>query len=457
MPGPNTATRLGITLATWFVLSGHAWADSQEVAAMIEDYTGLEIITFMQDGGWCWYQGPRAIIHDGKLFMGAVKGHDSGPALVGIYDLKENKPLGSVVMQDDFEHDDHNSPTFHVRPDGGVLAVYAKHNTDQFHYSRISDPSNPLSWSEEMRHKRSSDNPRDKVTYMNLYMLEKEGLLYNFYRGIDFNPTFVTSTDHGLNWSEPVHFFKNEVGGRHRPYARYTGNGQDTIHVSITDAHPRNFGNSLYYFQFRDGRFFRANGTLIKPLLDGPLLPSEAELVFKGSNTQVKPEGYESVPNSAWTSSIAIDSEGHPHIGYTLYLNNADHRYRIASWDGEKWIDREVAYAGKCLYQRESSYTGLITLDPTDPSIVYISSDVNPSSGKDSGGKHEIYTARIGPDDNIGNIQWQALTSNSEHRNIRPVVAAGDGYKAVLWLNGPWNTFKDYYSEVAGIILETPN
>jgi len=62
------------------------------------------------------------------------------------------------------------------------------------------------------------------------------------------------------------------------------------------------------------------------------------------------------MPFSAWTSSIAIDANGHPHIGYTLYLNNYDHRYRIASWDGEKWFDREVAFAGKHLYQRESRY-----------------------------------------------------------------------------------------------------
>jgi hypothetical protein len=291
---------------------------------------------------------------------------------------------------------------------------------------------------------------------MNLIELEAEGKLYNFYRGIDFNPTFVTSGDHGETWTEPAHFFKNEVGGRHRPYARYSGNGKDTVHVSITDAHPRNFGNSIYYFQFRDGQFFNADGSLIKALRDGPLLPSESELVFKGSGTEVKPKGYESMPFSAWTSSIAIDADGFPHIGYTLYLNNLDHRYRIASWNGEEWIDREVAFAGMHLYPRESSYTGLITLDPTDPTSVYISSDVDPASGQSLGGKHEIYTARINLEDDIGTIHWKALTRNSPHRNIRPVVVAGGGYKAILWLSGPWNEYRDYYSDVAGIILETP-
>ena len=42
------------------------------------------------------------------------------------------------------------------------------------------------------------------------------------------------------------------------------------------------------------------------------------------------------------------------------------------------WEDLEIAYAGKCLYDLESSYTGLATLDPSDPTYVLISTNVNP-------------------------------------------------------------------------------
>lgn len=415
------------------------------------------VTTFMEDGGWCWYQDPRAIIHNGRLFMGTVKGNGSGPALVGIYDLAEQKPLGTVLMQDQFDRDDHNAPVFYARPDGSVLATYAKHHRNPFHYSRISDPSDPLKWSEEFKHERTSPKQGDKVTYMNLYELKNEGKLYNFYRGINFNPSFVTSSDHGKTWTDPVHFFKNEVGGRHRPYARYVGNGVDTIGVSITDAHPRNYGNSLYYFEFRTGNFYNVDGTLIKNLkADGPLLPSETEKIYTGSETQKKPEGFESVPNAAWTSSVAFDSQGNPHIGYTLYLSNTDHRYRIASWNGRKWNDREVAFAGKCLYTKESSYTGLITLDPTDPTRVAISSDVDPNTGRDLGGKHEIYFAKVGAHDTVSSVRWKAVTSDSEYRNLRPILVSGEGYKVLIWLNGPWNTYIDYDVDVVGMVLERP-
>lgn len=414
--------------------------------------TNVELKTFMEGAGWCWYQDPRAIVHGGNLFIGAVVGNGTGAARVGVYDLVNDQPLGNVLMQDHFNRDDHNSPVFHVRKDGSVLATYAKHNSNKFHYSRISDPTNPLNWSAEMKHERISPNPQDRVTYMNLYAMEDEGKLYNFYRGIEFNPTFVTSTDEGKTWAEPVHFFKNEVGGRHRPYARYAGNGSDTVYVSITDAHPRVYGNSLYYFEFRDGNYYKADGTLIKNLAtDGALLPSEAEKVFVGSEQKRGGKGG-SASRSAWTSSIAIDSKGYPHIGYTLYLSNEDHRYRIASWDGQQWYDREVAYAGNCLYMNETSYTGLIALDPVDPSVVFISTDVNPNTGEDLGGQHEIYRANVTILENISTIEWEAVTTQSAVSNLRPAVLREGDQRIVVWNRGMFNTYVDYDLDAVGFV-----
>ena len=149
------------------------------------------------------------------------------------------------------------------------------------------------------------------ATYANLYELKKEGKLYNFFRGIHFNPTFVTSTDGGETWGNETHFIASELNGTHRPYCHYAGNGTDTIYISFTDGHPRKVGNSLYYAEFRNGKFWKANGTLIKDLaVDGPLRPSEAELIYKWPGT-AREKAYSapdtSVPNSAWTSSMVRD------------------------------------------------------------------------------------------------------------------------------------------------------
>jgi hypothetical protein len=430
-----------------FTFSGHG--EEQAAYDRTADKHGFRI--FMEEGGWCWFQDPRAIVHEGKLFLGSVRGSGDGEALVGVYDLDSGAAVGTATMHPRFERDDHNSPVFHIQPDGAILAVYARHGRDRFHYSRMSDPSNPLQWTEEIKHERPSPNPKDTVTYMNLHELRDEGKLYNFYRGINFNPTFVTSSDHGNTWSEPEHFVESEVKGRHRPYARYAGNGRDTVYVCTTDAHPRDFGNSIYYFEFRGGKFYKADGTFIKELAkEGPLRPSEAELVYEGSMTFEKPEGSESVPGAAWTSFIAVDGQGHPHIAYTLYLNNDDHRYRLASWDGKRWIDREIAFGGKCLYTRESSYTGLITLDPVDPRVAIISTDVDPATGEDSGGTHEIYRATINSEDDLHSIVWEALTKNSPVRNIRPMIVRDEKRRIILWNRGDFRTYTNYQLDTVG-------
>ena len=412
-------------------------------------------ITFMKDGGWCWYQDPRVIINNEKLIVAGLSGQ-SGDVKISIYDLESRKDLGTVVLHEKFQRDDHNVPALYARPDGSILAVYAKHGNEKIHYYRISDPVNYLKWEEEQRFVHDYPQRRG-VTYINLYTMKNKGLLYNFFRSGDtYNPTFITSSDEGETWGNRTHFLADEVDGRHRPYARYLQRDANTVGVSFTEGHPRKYGNSLYYADFRDGAFYNVDGSIIKNLSDGPLVPSETERIFLGSDTSKKPKGFESVPNSAWTCTMASDVKGNPHVGYTLYLSNSDHRYRIASWNGTAWTDREIAYAGKCLYTRESSYTGLMAFDPADPSKVAISTDVDPVTGKSLGGTHEIYVGNVGASNKISSIQWKPVTIGSGHRNIRPIIVSGEGYTVLLWLSGPWNTFTDYKSDVVGLVIACP-
>lgn len=412
---------------------------------------------FMKNSGWCWYQDPRAIVHKNTLVMGGVEGNGAGAAAIGAYDLENGKILGRTVVNPKFDNDDHNSPVLYGRPDGSLLTVYARHHRDNLHRYRISQADDYLKWGEEKTFKHDYPNA-DNVTYMNLYHLSKEKKLYNFFRGIAFNPCFMVSTDHGDTWSTPTHFIKSEVQGRHRPYARYVGDGKETIHVVFTDAHPRDFGNSLYYAAFRGGNFYRADGSLIKNLeKGGPLRPSEAEKIFQGDGTQGRGHS-QSALNSAWTVSIELDREGRPHLAYTLYLSNKDHRYRIAFWDGTKWIDREVAYAGKCLYDQESSYTGLIALDPLDPTRVIISTDVDPASGADSGGTHEIYQATVTSADDVKTVRWEPITKETpqDTRNIRPMILNGDDCRIILWQRGRFDTYTNYELDTVGFIEGKP-
>ena len=422
-----------------------------------------EPTTFLEDGGWCWYEDPRAIITNGKLIIGAISGQ-SGDIRVGVYDLKTNKNLGAVVLDKGFEIDDHNSPVFYARPDGSIVAFWAMHGKENKHYYSISDTEDYTKWSDPIIYEHNFVKPAKNkwggVTYMNLYGIKVQGLVYNFFRdGPTYNPTFITSEDGGNTWSkESTHFIADEVKGRNRPYARYTQVSPNRVGVSFTDGHPRNYGNSLYYAEFDGTSFYNADGSKIKDIADGALKTSEDDKVFKGSEVhQTKPEGYGSVPDASWACAMENDQKGRPYVGYTLYKNNNDSRFRLANWDGTQWNDREIAHAGAGLYEREASYTGLFALDPDDPTKLFLSTAVDPKTGEDKGGKHEIYMAQISDEDKTGTITWHQITHESTYKNIRPVIVSGDGYKVVLWLgNKPWRHFQDYESDVVGYVLERP-
>jgi len=397
--------------------------------------------TFARNGGWCWFQDPRAIIHDGKLIIGSVSGagKQRGDVRASVYDLKAGRDLGTVVLAPKFQSDDHDTPAFYARPDGRILAVYARHSSGA-HYTRISDPKDPTRWApvQAFKHPRS-------ITYMNLYYHAADKTLYNFYRDTagSYCPAYLVSKDHGQTWQKGAQLIHHGMKGRHRPYTRYWSDGQ-TIHVAFTEAHPqelRNAGCGIYYAKFKAGTVYRADGTRIKDVrTDGPLKPAEAERVFAGS-----------VSNSAWTSAIRTDAKGQVTIAYSVRKTRDDHRFRYAVWNGKAWTDRQIAYAGPGLYPGAYDYTGLVTIDPTNPARVYLSTNVDPAKGtRLASGKHEIYEASCpGP-----GKPWTfaPITSNSPVANLRPICLAGEGWRVLLWLRGRYTTYTDFDQDVVGIV-----
>lgn len=449
-----TASCLGALL-----ISGCSKPEAPEESVASEMGTEVAPVLFMEDGGWCWFQDPRAIISNGKLIVGGISGQ-SGDIRVGVYDLESGSIDGVAVLHEKLERDDHDAPVFFERPDGRLLVMWAKHGPENVHYYAVSESDDYLDWSDVKTLTHPFEIPEGAgwigVTYMNLYTAGDDEKLYNFFRlGRDLNPYFTASEDNGDSWEGLTHFIKDPLEGNHRPYVRYAQKDNATISVTFTDAHPRKYGNSLYYTEFDGSGFLRADGTSIQAIGDGALPASEAEKIYEGSETSDRPEGHESVPNSAWTVDVENDADGNPWIGYSVYMSGDDIRYRMANWNGEDWVDRQIAYAGTHLYPRESSYSGLLAIDPDDPENVVISSDVNPATGEAAGGEYEIYMGRI--DDGVnGSTDWTPLTRDSTQMNIRPIIVTGEGYKVLLWMSGPYSTYQDYDSDIVGHVLQRP-
>jgi hypothetical protein len=421
------------------------------------------VVTFNDDGAWSWFEDERAIIHDGRLFIGSVASGARDPERRGdidvvTHDLTRGEST-RFVLHDGLQLDDHNSPALLPRSDGRILAVWSRHGNDaNIHYRITERPGDGSSWSER---RTFAPSPSSRVTYANLHRLPAEGSgrgrFYNFFRGLDnsFKPSFAWSEDDGLTWDTGGIVIDVPSEFRHRPYVKYASNGRDTIHLLYTEGHPRNYDNSAYHVFYRRGNLHRSDGSVIRSIEEGLIRSEEGTRVFAGD-----------ADNVAWVSDLHLDAEGRPFTAYTVQKDSAglpvgeggeDHRYRQARWDGEKWRDREIAFGGSRLYPREDDYTGNIALDPADPDVVFISADVHPATGeplisaRDGKRHYEIFKGRSRDDGRTW--EWTPMTRDSEADNIRPIIPiANEGPRVVLWLRGRYTTYTDYDLAVVGIV-----
>lgn len=438
-------------------------------AALAAALSPAQVVTINDDGGWCWFQDERAIVHDGKLIVGSVAAGFRDPARRGdievvTYDLATGEKtlveLHDRLVQGPKElYDDHNAPAFTVRPDRRIVAVWSMHGPENRFYHRISErPSDAAEWRPVQAFVPSE---LSRVTYSNLYWLAHEnagrGRLYNFFRGLhnSWKPSYAYSDDGGSSWRTGGIVIDVPGEVRHRPYVKYASDGRETIHLFYTEAHPHIFDNSAYHAFYRKGNLHTSDGKVIRSLEEGLKDPAEGTKIFAGD-----------AQNVAWVSDLQLDGQGRPYVGYSVHKRTPgqpkeklgqDHRYRYARWTGDKWVDHEIAYAGTRLYPGEDHYTGLIALDPGDSNTVYISTDADPVTGKpliskaDGKRHYEIYRGATG--DGGATWAWTPLTRDSTVDNIRPVVPPGAGSRAiVLWLRGTYTSYTNYELEVVGLI-----
>lgn len=428
-----------------------------------------EPVVFNDDGGWCWYQDERVLVVDGKLIIGSIaSGRDDarrrGNVEVVSYDLRTGEGKRFTLHEGTDErdrrqwYDDHNVPAFVRTADGHLLAVYAKHGPESKIYVRRSErPGDGTAWGPVQVVEPSATS---RVTYSNVYRLTAEnggkGRIYDFFRGLDnsFKPSWMWSDDDGRTWTTGGIAINVPLEFRHRPYVKYASNGRDEIHLAYTEGHPRDFANSIYHAVYRDGALRRSDGTVIAPLKEGMKRPEEGTRVFEGGPDKV-----------AWIIDMHLDGRGRPYMAYSVQMNDGDkkpghcgqdHRYRFARWDGQRWQDTEIAYAGSCLYPREDDYTGLVALDPHDARVLWISTNVHPETGaplvsKADGQRHwEIFR---GETRDFRKWRWTAVTQDSRADNVRPIVPEWPGrQRALLWLRGKMKTYTDYDFRVVGLI-----
>ena len=387
------------------------------------------------DGAWSWFGDPRAVHHKGayqRTYVGWVD-HD-GNIEVASYDHR-SRLRTTVVLHPALHTDDHANPSLHVRPDGRLLIFYSGHNMGQLYYRVSRQPEDITSWEEERTVPTNSPGGRG-YTYPNPVRLKAEGdLLYLFWRGGDWHPTFSTSPD-DASWSPARKLIDVEA---HRPYVKYASNGWDTIHFAFTDGHPRNLKTSIYYANYRDGALHRADGATIKPMSQLPLAPGEVDTVY---DTAYK----------TWIHDVAVDELGRPVVVFAVFPSDAEHEYHYARWTG-RWVSRPITGGGGAIDEtgREPHYSGGITLDHDNPDVVYLSREV--------AGMHEVEQWST----TDGGATWSRhpITSASAMKNARPVSPRGlvsfSEDVSVVWMRGGYDHYLAYRTEITTRLLNGGN
>jgi hypothetical protein len=371
------------------------------------------------------------------------------------YDFKTGK-IVRRTLHHALQADDHNSPALLHRTDGRYLAMYAKHGPENRIYYRISSRRDDVSdWGDEQIFVPSETS---RVTYSNLHWLAedngKRGRLYDFFRGHDnsYKPSWMFSDNEGDTWTAGGLLVDFPAPVRHRPYVKYASDGKASVHFAFTEAHPANFDTSIYHAYYRDGKLHRSDGTVIRALRDGPVVPAEATRVFAADANNV-----------AWIHDLALDEQGRPRLVYSVQKDSAglgrgkgghDLRYRFARWDGKMWRDAEIAYAGERLYAGEDDYAGGICLHPDDEQTVFISTNVEPETGKrNASGHYEIFRGSAGV--GSGKWTWTPVTTHSTTDNLRPIVPKWSrGKTALLWLSGRYVSYTNYNQSVRLRVFE---
>lgn len=418
------------------------------VTSAADDVAG-HLMLINDNGAWSWFEDERAIVDPigRQVVIGSIadaSGTDgtarNGRVEVTSFSLDTRRVMRTTLST--LPADDHNTPGFVVRPDGRYLALYAGHGSDQLTRWRISaNPGDPTTWQPEQTRNNGAG-----TTYNNVYRLASEGNTYNFTRTTGFDPNVLRSSDDGATWTNLGKLLQDPANSDStRPYLRYTSNNTDKVHFISTEGHPRDVNNGIYHGYVQGSNVYRSDGTLVGALGSAPSVASFTTVFAPNSVVGG------TTRTNAWTTDIALDASGNPVIAFTSRVagDTSDHRFYYGRWSGTAWVVNELAKAGAGLYTPENDYTGLVALDPQDPSTLYISSRIDPRSDSATA-HHEIYrgTTTTGGT----NWNWTAITSNSSVDNLRPIMPSWTGGKALMWLRGTYTTYTDYDLAVVALV-----
>lgn len=402
------------------------------------------------DGSWCWFSDPRAIMVEDYVIAGWVKSNGTIEAVK--FDM-DSRSIKTQKLYYRLEKDDHNNPAFVLTAKKEILAMYTRHSKKDLFINVLKDYKLDSDYTDvQFIHPISKEElakfPQDRITYANPFRLKSENdKIYCFGRWTGYKPNMMWSNDDGATWSKSKVFITNyPFENNNRPYVKYFSDGNSKIHMVFTDGHPRNEPtNSVYYAYYENEAFYKADGQQISTMGTIPFEPKEASVVY----TSTENEG------RAWIADIGQDEQGNPVILYTKSPSESNHEYWYARYSGKGWINKKLCDSGKWFPQtpvgvkeREPHYFGGMTIHPDNCNVLYISRQIN--------GIFEI--ERWETTDKGDSWSKEMVTENSTYDNVRPFIPRGlqnESPELVLWMeNQKYIHFTDYKTSIKYLIRE---
>lgn len=467
-------------------------AFSVQAFAQGADVVHGQLIQINDNGAWCWFQDERAVVNaeGGFMIVGSVANGSGvggekvdGQIRASCLDLQDMTSSTSVlgVIRSYGAGDDHNTPAFLVKQDGHVLAFYTGHNVidhneNYLSFYRTYDPDTKQ-WGEQSAFDWSAVIPdnapgRGGVTYSNLFLLKNEdpngdghGRIYNIAR-VHQSPHIMFSDDNGATWQYGGQLTKQQstppsssyVNG----YYKYASNGLDRIDVIATEYHPRDYNCSLYHAYIKGGKLHDSFGKVIDEDVFNTAGSFDPDKVASTDDFTMIFKAGEKENSRAWNTDVHTYPDGSISVlfkaragGYEDHTKGTeDQNVWLARLEpgSDRWQTHKVAHAGGILFPgHETDYTGLGALDPQNPDVLYISTDVNPITHERTS-HHEIYRGQT--DDDGASWSWTPITENSTVDNLRPIVPAWqDDRTLLMWFRGTMTRSQSYDTKIVGLML----
>jgi len=408
----------------------------------------IEYLT--DDGAWCWFSDPRAIIVENYVIAGWVKAN--GTIETVKFDT-DSRSIKTYELYHRLEHDDHNNPAFVLTSKDEILAMYTRHSKKDLFINvlkdyRIDSAYTDVQFIHPMSKKELEKFPKEHITYANPIRLKSENdKIYCFGRWTGYKPNIMWSNDEGATWSKSKVFITNyPFDKNNRPYVKYFSDGDSKIHIVFTDGHPRNEPtNSVYYAYYENGAFYKADEQQISTINTIPFEPKNASVVYTSNE----------IEGRAWIADIGQDEKGNPVILYTKSPSESNHEYWYARYSSTGWINKKLCNSGNWFPQtpvgkkeREPHYFGGMTIHPDNCNLLYLSRQIN--------GVFEI--ERWETTDKGDSWDKESVTKNSTYDNVRPFIPrelSNGSSEIVLWMeNQKYIHYTDYKTSIKYLIRE---